>query len=45
MNVLFFQAVEELLVELDVDKNSIAVGASRVRTPLELSDNKTRYSK
>lgn len=32
------QAVEELLVELDVDKNSIVVGASRVRAGLEPSN-------
>lgn len=32
--VSVFQAVEELLTELDLDKKSVAVGASRVRTSL-----------
>lgn len=32
-----FQAVEELLTDLDLDKKSVVVGDSRVRPPANLS--------
>lgn len=34
MNCFVFQAVEELLTDLDLDKKSVAVGDSRVSPPL-----------